>query len=303
MVSDNTTKQERFSGAGVRLALLAALLCLAGCPENTKTETVTKFSTACATAKGQLDTTFTSIDEFAAEDELSRGVSRTALNEDSFVTVIKPDDVAKWDNAFEKMDGYTQRLQALLSPEVPKNFEDSLVGFGTQLQKVRPEAVPDAGVATAFAELGRLLIAAKAERDAQTIAMHADPGIRQILTTMADVIGNGSSNGLRGTVHTHWTVRMGEKQVAFLAPDNTPALKQKLVLDYFAIRDKRDAQDLQLTSLRQSLLELADAHSAMARGATTDLAASVTMLKREFTETQSLYDQFKLLKQPKGDSK
>jgi hypothetical protein len=80
-------------------------------------------------------------------------------------------------------------------------------------------------------------------------------------------------------------------------------VKREIVTAFIALRDKRDAQDLQLGSLRQSLLDLAMAHSALARGSDTDLATAINMIQQELQATRSLFDQFKALKLKEGDKK
>jgi hypothetical protein len=283
-------------------AMLSLALALAGCTNVVQTDSIAKFGAGAATAKLQLDTAFQSIDELAAEDELARAAMQSTLNEESVATVIKPGDVQKWDNAFNLIDKYVANLQALLSPTVAKDFSDSLVSLGTELKTVRPQAVPDPGVATAFAEAGRLLIEAKAQHDAQAIAQHADPAIRQVFVTMSNVFGDGPSKGLRGTVRVHWLDRMADKQALFTRTTDNAA-KRQVVIDYFVLRDKRDAQDLQLATLRQSLLDLADAHTAMAAGSPLDLTAALAAVKQELDATQALHDQFSALKPQKKEIK
>jgi len=62
------------------------------------------------------------------------------------------------------------------------------------------------------------------------------------------------------------------------------------------MRDQRDAQDLQLDMLRQSLLDLAVAHGAPARGSNLDLNSAVALVQQELEATQALAEHFQSLK-------
>jgi hypothetical protein len=277
-------------------SLLIALgaLALASCSTMSSSD-LAKFGSGVDSTKTQLDSAFQSVDDLASEDEIAQAATRPTLNENSVVTVIKPDDLAKWDLAFSNIDKYVTQLTSLLSPNMPSDFETSVVGFATQLQQTAPKAVPsngnDTAVATAFTELGRLLIEASAQKDAMKIAQKTDPSIQSLFKAMEDVIGSGPSEGLRGTTRAHWLLRMADDQIKFLSTTDVAARKQ-IVIDYFALRDKRDAQDLQLASLRESLNQLAASHAALAKGSPVELGAAINALQTELAEVQSLHDRF-----------
>src|SRR5262249_51230393 len=159
-----------------------------------------------------------------------------------------------------------QTLTLLLAPELANEFGTAAQDLGTKLAQVDARAVPSAAVATAFTELGRVLIAAKAEKDASTAALKADPAMQKIFTEMGAAIGTDTGHGLRSLAFEHWRLRMAGQQLEFLRAKDNSSGRRAVVLAYIDLRDKRDAEDLQLGSLRQSLLDLATAHSALARG-------------------------------------
>lgn len=162
--------------------------------------------------------------------------------------------------------------------------------------------MPSAGVAAGFAELGRLLIEVKAEKDALAAARTADPGVQMIFSEMAAAIGESNLKGIRGTVWEHWNLRMRAQAPPFLMAKSNSVARRNIVLAYINLRDKRDAQDLQLGSLHQSLLDLATAHSPLEHGSNVELASAIDMIQQELNATRSLSDFFTSLK-PKAKTK
>jgi hypothetical protein len=237
------------------------------------------------------------------EDEIARAIGQPTLKEEDVAVILKQEDIAKWDNAVAEIDRYVANLNALLSPGHAKDLDKALVDLGTEVKNLDPNLLPSAGVATGFAELGRLLIEAKAQTDALKIARQTDPAMQTIFSEMASAIGENNLKGIRGTVREHWKLRMGVQQEAFIDAKGKSEVRREIVNTFIALRDKRDVQDLQLGSLRQSLLDLAAAHSALARGSDTDLATAINMIQQELEATRSLFDQFKAPKPTKGDKK
>jgi hypothetical protein len=290
----------RVKGRPIRKAIhhivaIIPLLMVVACTTIQPTR-IAEFGQGVDKVKLQLDTTFTTVNQMVTEDEIERAVERPTITEDDIAVVLRREDIAKWDKAFQQLDAYVAKLSSLLSSENPQNFAKALGELGTEMKTLNPQALPSAGVATGFAELGRLLIQAKAQRDARRIASKTDPAMKSIFMGMAEVIGPDHSRELRGTVWEHWKERMGAQRVAFLAAKDKLGTRREIVKAYIALRDNRDAQDLQLASLRQSILDLASAHEALARGSDTDLAAAVTMIQQELDVTRSLNEQFKALK-------
>jgi hypothetical protein len=276
---------------GVTNALVClAFLLVAGCT-TVQPARVSDFGQGVSSVKLQLDTSFADVNKMVTEDEVNRAVALPTLTEESFVVVLQRADIAKWDKAMSAIASYVANLTLLLSPDNANNFGTASEQLGTQLTQLGATVPP--GVATGFAELGRLLIEAKAETDALAAARKADPGMQQVFSEMAAAIGESNLKGIRGTVWTHWIGRMAEPAPAFLRAKGNPDARREIVLAYLDLRDKRDAQDLQLGSLRQSLLDLAAAHAALARGSNVGLAAAIGMVQQELDATRALSDSFK----------
>jgi predicted RNA methylase len=68
-----------------------------------------------------------------------------------------------------------------------------------------------------------------------------------------------------------------------------------VVTNYIALRDQRDAQDLQLGMLRQSILDLAAGHGALARGSNINLNSAVALIQQELDATRALGEHFQSL--------
>ncbi len=279
--------------------LLGAVLLSAAACTTVPPAQVASFGAGVDKVKLQLDTTFAGINQMVTEDEISRAVTLDDLTEEDVGVVLRPEDVAKWDKAFAAIDQYVANLNLLLSPDSAAQFGQATEDLGAAINKLSPNALPSPGVSTAFAELGRLLIEVKAQSDAMAAARTADPGIQQIFTAMAAAVGETSEEPLRKTVWEHWMLRMRIKQVEFHTASANA--REAVVKDYIDLRDQRDAQDLQLASLRRSLLDLAAAHAALARGATPELNTAIAAVQQELEATRAFADYFKSLKpQPKG---
>jgi len=111
---------------------------------------------------------------------------------------------------------------------------------------------------------------------------------------MADAIGASKDQPLRSTVWNHWIQRMTAKRLEFRnASENA---RRSIIDAYIQLRDSRDTQDLQLASVRQSLLDLAVAHAALARGDNLQLSGAVAAVQRELDATRALAEHFQSLK-------
>jgi hypothetical protein len=289
----------RLCGASTKAGMLAAFLLLAGCGSVPVVQParVGEFGQALDKTRVQTDTAFVAINAFITEDEIDRAVTQPTLTEENVPVILKPEDIAKWDRAFSALDSYVANLTLLLSPDRAKGFATATEQLATEFAKLDSNALPSAGVAAGFAELGRLLIELKAQTDALAAARKADPGVQLIFSQMAAAIGESDRKGIRGTVREHWNTRMAFESRDFLVAKGNAAARKQIVLGYIELRDKRDAQDLQLGSLRQSLLDLAAAHSALARGSDVDLASAINMIQQELDATRALSDFFSSLKQ------
>src|SRR6266404_5902276 len=90
---------------------------------------VIQFRQGVESARLQTVTAFAAVNTVATNDEIDRAAYQTTLNEDTVPIVLHASDISAWDQAFANIDAYTRSLEALLSPDVPKDFDDSVVAL------------------------------------------------------------------------------------------------------------------------------------------------------------------------------
>jgi hypothetical protein len=73
---------------------------------------------------------------------------------------------------------------------------------------------------------------------------------------------------------------------------NDQASRRAAAEAYLAMLEQRDAQLASLASLRDSLLLLADAHTAAANGSGTDAAGIIAMIGEQVDQTRALFERF-----------
>lgn len=307
---------KRASLMGKLIALCASpLTILAGGCASVQPARVIQFQQSADTVHTQAQITFRAIDDFVTEDEIRLVVTKGALAESDVAVMLPPSEIGKWEKAFSAVDSYCKSLSALLDPALATDTENSIVAAATELKALDKNALPDPIISTAFTQVGGLLIEAKAQGDALKTARSADPAMQVIFSAMAHAIGSdGDEPGLIKTVSEHWTDRMAARENLFHrnfdafrqghpkpSDDDTAAFEtsqRQVVLGYIQLRDQRDANLLALTSLRKSLLGLAEAHSALARGSSPDLSATLSKLQAELDAAKALHEQFKAIQQP-----
>jgi hypothetical protein len=283
------------------LALTLGVLTITGCRTIPSTG-VEAFSAGTTAAKTQSEEAFRAVNDLIAQDQLEDAAKATNLTEALFNPVLGPENVAIWDQTLAKLESYAHHLQNLTSPDLTKSFEEQaetlgadLQGFGQHLKDAgliskSPQISP--GVATAFTELGSLIIRSKAQHNALRIMSAANSNTVAALRTMSADLGETSMTGLRGTVRTHWNGRLGAKKEEF-KKQNDDAAKRKIVSQFVDLMGLRDAQDAMIASLRRSLLSLADLHQSLARGEAVTARQFAQTIADEIKATREIYAQYK----------
>jgi hypothetical protein len=292
--NQSTDSAPRFRYPALFLAI--TFLLLAGC-SSVPSDKLSAFSTGVTTAKGQVNTAFAAVNVVTADEVIEFAANQQKLLDENFYAVLDPAAIAKWNAAFDGLSKYSQSLVVLTSPDITKDYKTATAGLASQISETgdklnkagltssAPSLSP--GVATAFAELGNLILKAKASKDAKTIVQKTDPTVARIFHTMAD-----SVDTIRGTVHANWTSKKKHKAAEF-NPKAPEADRKKVALEYSDLKDKEAEQDSALASLQRSLLALADAHHALARDSQYDVVAAVAVVKDEAKDTKDIYDQMK----------
>jgi hypothetical protein len=318
-----TRRQTRIFATLMLLGAGLWLCACAGCaPRVVRSDDALKFGQGVAAVRAQTLAAFGEINDLTTHTSIERAVARPTLRDSDLPVVLGPAQVQQWENALGEIEAYANHLVALLSTEAPGSLDASAVALANRLKETRPSAVPDPGVAAAFAGVGRVLLAQQVQHDARKIARAADADVRAVLLGLAEVIGEGAadldagaedvatdspattrraparrgaradetSRTLRGTVAANYRLQLDELRVSFLEPN---ADKRRIVLDYIRLRDRRDAHDYALASLRGSLRSLADAHTALAAGGPAGLDSILAGIRQELKSTRDLFDRLK----------
>jgi hypothetical protein len=284
-------------------------------------DSLQSFSSGVTSAKTQSEDVFRAVNDMIAVDQLEDAAHATNLSESLFLDVLDDKSLAVWGDTLAKLEAYSLHLQTLTSPELTKDFVAQSEQLGSDLQAFgqglkdrqvidKAPSIPP-GVATAFTEVGSLLIRYKAERDAMRIATAADPWIQTAFQGMAAAIGETPEHGIRGTVRAHWQGRLAEPKKEFKlaeekaqkAVGENPSGKQQIMADaatekkaiaenFLKLMQTEDAEDALLAALRRSMLSLASLHSSMVRGATLDARQFAQIISDEAKASREIYSQF-----------
>jgi hypothetical protein len=282
------------SRAWIHALALSVLTVLAGCGGGAvRSDSLAELRQGVAAAREQARVVFGDSNELARERSLQRVLTSTrpVLREEDFAVIVEPIAIAHWDVAFGVFDDYVSALQQLASPERSEAFGNAAVDLGNQLATGRTEVALHAGVVAAFTQLGRVLIEAKAQRDALSIIQMADPAVREALTLMADAV----RDPVRIAVNANWRTALAQAGVEDWAPAvtaNDQRAKVAAAERFLELIEKRDAQLAAVDGLRQSLLLLADAHTEAAKGTPADAATLIALADRHLSEAKALRERF-----------
>ncbi|HYD85968.1 MAG TPA: hypothetical protein VEA80_00695 [Vitreimonas sp.] len=261
------------------LVVSLALLLAGACATTSVTvgEQAGALRAGAGAARAHAANAFSAANQIARENAIERKLDlaepptrQRSLSEDDFPRAVAIDDAAKWDRAFAELDAYFVALQSLVDPERARMTGDGVTTLLNQLRGEPVQAEMPAGVGAAFATLAQALVQARAEREATAVLRRVDPAFNELMTAMADAIGEDDVSDLRGTVSVNWSNRLSELRSDYASAANRSA-RQTVIARFLAAADARDAQLAQLAQLRAALLALGEAHSAAARGSRGDM--------------------------------
>lgn len=292
--------------AGAFLALITFCIALVGCA-SVRQDKLKAFSEGVTTAKAQADTAFTAVNTLTSDAVIDYAAKQGTLDDAHFFEVLDAASVAKWDSTFVALQKYSQSLLLLTGSDITKGYRDATGELASQItetgQKLKTQGLISeapqlsAGLATAFAELGNILLEAKASADAKNTIRRADPTVQRIFNKMADAIGANGKEGIRGTVYAHWELIKGFEKVDFLKAQEFPG-KRAVAAKFSDAKSKQQAQDVALASLQKSLRALADAHHALALDSKFQVAAAVAVVSQEAKNTKEIYDKMQTATKP-----
>jgi hypothetical protein len=294
----------------VAVLLLLCAQALVGCgAKAVRPQDVTTFSAGVALVQQQSTLAFHAANALARDESIKYllASTRPGITEKDFTPALDSKAIAAWDSAFAAMRAYASALQQLLSPDRPQALGNAAVSLGAELRQGKIGADISPGVATAFAQLGEILVTLEASKDAQAVMQKADPPIRATLTILAEAIGANDQSGVRGTVWSNWQTRLAEGPTRAYAQavrnNNNPDQRREAIESFATLLDQRDAQLMSLSALRDSLLLLADAHTAAAQGRPADAVGLIAIIDQQLDETRSLFSRFSALRDADGSKR
>lgn len=276
---------------GTGLVLPAALI-LSGCGRTLSSTDLVGFGSADAALERQAEFNFVEAPRIARVAVVDRFVRSPAvcLTEAPFPPAVPTDVAAAWRGAMLDLERYCLMLEMLSDSAQGKQTTEAFKRLGVEPNSGAIGAGISPGVAAGFASLAGSLVQIHSEGRAREILRQTDPRVRQLLTPMSEAVGSTDGTGLRGAVGSAWTASTGELQRAYAvaAIEGNEARKRSIAYDYLAALDRRQAQLNALSSFRQSLLALADAHTAAANGSRRPVGELLTIVEGRLDEVQGL---------------
>jgi hypothetical protein len=293
-------------GMHAYLAGFTLSLALVGCA-SVRQDKLKTFSEGVTTTKTQADAAFVAVNALASDAVVDYAAKQKTLDDKYFFDVLDSVSIARWDATFSALEKYSQSLILLTGSDITKSYRDATGELASQItetgQKLKTEGLissapqVSAGLATLFAELGNVLLEAKANADAKGTIRRADPTVQRIFNQMADAIGATGKEGIRGVVYTHWELVKGSQKVDFLEANELSG-KKAVASQFSDAKSRQQAQDLTLASLEKSLRALAEAHHALALDSKLEVAAAVAIVKQEAKNTKELSDKMQTATKP-----
>jgi hypothetical protein len=271
-------------------ALALCVSTLVGCSTVDPTS-ATSFGSAATATGQQADTAFAQINTLTSQSIIENAAQQPTLSSQNFFKVIPPEAITSWDKAFAAMAAYAQSLNTLSSSSNSESTATAVGGLATTIEsQTKSESLP--GLSAAFVSVAGALEKAKFGHDAYEVAVAADPDIQKITQSMADDIGATNKTGLRATVWGNYQAYvMAPLQQSFLSASATD--KVNLAKQFSAALDDRAAADVQLTSLRSSILALGTAHHAIVTKSSVDFATALNSINQQLTLAQKTYSEVK----------
>lgn len=273
----------------ISLCVLSVAL-LTGCSTVDSTS-ATSFGSAATATSQQADTAFAQINTLTSQSVIENAAQQPTLSSKNFYKVVPPEVIANWDNAFSSMAAYAQAINTLSSSANSESTATAVGGLATTIEsQTKSDTLP--GLSATFVSVAGALEKAKFGHDAYEVTVATDPDIQTIIQKMADEIGSSNKTALRGTVWGNYqSYVLGPLQENFTSASD--ADKLNLAKQFSAALDQRAAADLQLTSLRRSILALGAAHHAMATKSSMDFVTALTTINQQLSLAQKTYSEVK----------
>lgn len=251
------------------LTFLAALLlgaCATTGPE--LSTSVATIRTGLAQTETETVAVFGEVNQTARRDAIERlvmgGQPPTPI---AFAPVIREPLSRQWMAAYDGMDAYLAALQDLVLPGRSEATATSLAAVGEALQGPGISASLPAGTAQLFGDLAGALVQASSEKKAVDVMHRTDPAFRRLTAGLANLMGGDGDGTVRAIAEAQWDSHLeGLARSYRRVESGSSGERRSAISAYGEAVDSRDAQLLRLSTIRDSLLAIGEAHSSAAKG-------------------------------------
>ena len=268
----------------MRRLLCLFLILVAGCAAPSR-ESLSSFREGLSAVQKESREVFLDVNRTARKAQISRVGTLTMLKESDVSPALDPASLAQWNRALEALSAYASALEILADPKSGDGVEESVGKLGRRIEAMGPGTDE---LTKAVAGLGGVLTRSVAGHAAREAMLDADPHVRDVLTRMADMIGDGpEAGGVRTTVWAAWTLFADEARKGF--PESASHEKHVIAQTYASRLESRDEADAALAAVRRALLDLADAHTAASQGRTIDAERMVAFLRKQVAHAAKIF--------------
>lgn len=243
---------------------------------------------------------------------------RNSLGNNSFakadLALIAPADIDAWDKILGGLEAYCSALARLTSGQSSADFTAAAEGFAGEVQSlgaaVKLDSQPGAsGAGAAVIEVGTLLLQHKAASEAREIARAADSKFQFIIKNLIEALGYSGdpprpgSHGVLPTYSLVYRVATEENRAVTFKDEGIAGFgamdrERKLAAiqsftEWLATEQEHDRFVASMESLVAALQKTAQAHAALARGSSEDLAKQFAELQIHVRSTAAIYQQLK----------
>ncbi len=260
------------------LAMLAILPLLAACAGNPALHDGAAFMHSSATkAESQTADMFRTASAESRAVDIERKLMAderdkpaiARLSEADFPQLVEPSTARNWAAMFAALRAYTGALARLTDPDLAASVGTGLASVSAAVGSLADTPAMQGPLASLLRDFGTAVARAETERKALTVIRATDPAFGELVTGMAEALGDGDTTGLRGTVADRWNaaaLRSLSERYAELTRANPSAVAERrdLASRYIGGLEARDAQQAEIAAIRARLLALAQTHHDLA---------------------------------------
>jgi hypothetical protein len=240
------------------------------------------------------------------------GVTRSTFCADDLY-LVAPADVAAWDKILGALDDYCAALDCLASQKASSDFTTASEGLGAKVNTLAKAGGIATGAdlsaaETAVIELGSLVLQCKAQSDARSLAVKANPSFQSVIGALIEALGfEGdppvpSSHGLLATFESEFSAGTAAEAKRFkggtiggfasLGPEQKRESIKELQA-WLKVQQGHDDFVSTLKTLVAALDKVRRAHAALCGGDAEKASAAFAQLQADIKNVKDIYDDMK----------